>query len=973
LTHSQSSAFTIRSSFALTIFLSAFLLFLVQPLISKIILPWFGGSTGVWATCMVFFQVMLCVGYAYAHFLQRLPPTTQRWCHWILLAVAVFCLPVMPGESWKPADGNFPTLRILTLLFLKTGLPYLALSTTGPLLQSWHARLFPSSQTYRLYALSNVASLVSLLLFPLWFERTFTSPTLSFIWSSMFVLFVLGCGFVAYCASRTGVANESIGNEMGQAAVTLESPSNQETLTPDPSPLRMGEGRRFAEACLANPPSFFHYLLWLSLPAFASLLLVAGTSHLCQDIASTPFLWILPLCLYLLSFILCFDAPRWYVRRVYVVMGLIGLYGVIAMRELDDSELVKDGFLSYGSLPILAPLWDALNWYTPDDTATSRVEWFRNQVKPAQFDVDLLGQIAMHCVALFSVFMICHGELTKRKPPPKHLTGFYLTISIGSAIGSSFVSFAAPLLFPSNWEWWFGLTICVVMLCAFLFQWRRDRDNGQAFQWRYVFFVIPSLIILATVLFQKSSIPLRIADSIDGTLAAAENAQGDFGELRAEFGDSESHERIPNTVAYVCLGLLAVVSTIGLAAYLMKSKRGSWYRWLVVNSVAFGIAFFYIRDTLVFSVPKIFEKPSPGTELTDIDSTVWRGRNFYGSLIIEEKEKIRKLQHGRILHGSQYMDGLHQSRPSTYYALESGVALAMDHVSQRSQVHLGAIGLGTGTLASFMAPNWTRDSDALIEPRQGVDYQYTVYEINPLVVSLSEGEKPWFSYLADARERGAVVNIELGDARLMMERQKSQAFDVLAVDAFSGDSIPVHLLTDEAMQVYRKHLRDDGILAIHISNRYLDLEPVCKGLALKYGYDARVVEGEGEDGYDSTWVLLTHDRSLTSFLDDTSHDSRLLSEKAAVLWTDSYSSLIEVLSDSKYGKAVDKLIYKTWYMQKKRTVPTLEVQAVRRWWDDGWFYCRTRDGLNHAKEVHDIRANEDLVERFDGAKWINLD
>ena len=197
----------VRLAFVVTIFLSAFLLFLVQPLISKIILPWFGGSTGVWATCMVFFQAMLCLGYAYAHLMQRLPLSTQRWCHWSLLGLGLVCLPVMPGEAWKPIDGNHPSLRILTILLLKTGLPYLALSATGPLLQAWHARLFPQSQTYRLYALSNVASLASLLLFPLWFERTFPSAVLSGIWSGLFVAFAASCGYVAFTVAR-GVAVE---------------------------------------------------------------------------------------------------------------------------------------------------------------------------------------------------------------------------------------------------------------------------------------------------------------------------------------------------------------------------------------------------------------------------------------------------------------------------------------------------------------------------------------------------------------------------------------------------------------------------------------------------------------------------------------------------------------------------------------------------------------------------------------------
>ncbi len=660
----------VRFVFGLTIFLSAFLLFLVQPLISKIILPWFGGSTGVWATCMVFFQVMLCVGYAYAHFIQRLPLATQRWFHWALLGVGLFCLPVMPGESWKPIDGNFPTLRILTILLLKTGLPYLALSATGPLLQSWYARLFPDSRTYRLYALSNVASLVSLLLFPLWFERTMTSWVLSLVWSIAFCFFVLGCGFVAYCVSRSRFASGQANRKGEEAAV---------------------------EPTVTTSPHVFNYLSWLILPAFASFLLVSGTSHLCQDIASTPFLWILPLCLYLLSFILCFDAPHWYVRRVYVVLGLIGLYGVCAMHELNDSESLSEGYLVNGSLPILAPIWDGLNWYTPTAPPfEDRAAWFRNQVQPGKFEVDLVGQIALHCLALFSVFMICHGELTKRKPSAKYLTAFYLMISIGGAIGSASVSFLAPLLFKGIWEWWFGLTMCVLLLCLLLFQWRPDRDAGEAFFSRYILFVIPALAILGTTLFQNSSLPLSIAVLIDKGAASTSSPVDDEAEVESEDeATAIKSRRLERPVAYSLLIVLCFISVVGLAAALMRTSKGRWYRWAVVNAAAFGIILFYARDTLMFSVPKVFEKQTVVSELTDVDNIVWRGRNFYGSLTIEESSNVRTLQHGRIVHGTQHLDGPLRSRPSTYYSADSGVSLAIEHVSQRPEIHLGAIGLGT--------------------------------------------------------------------------------------------------------------------------------------------------------------------------------------------------------------------------------------------------------------------------------------
>ena len=442
-------------AFAATIFLSAFLLFLVQPLISKIILPWFGGSTGVWATCLVFFQTMLCLGYAYAHFIQWLPIRTQRWCHWGLLTLGLVCLPVMPSETWKPLDGNDPAYKIFIILLLKTGLPYLALSATGPLLQAWYARIFPEARIYRLYALSNIASLSSLLLFPLWFERTMTLSGLSTFWSAFFIAFVVCCGFVAYQVSVHHLI------DLKSTPVLLPDINSAAKSTPQLAPLPR------------------HYLLWIALPAFASFLLLAGTNHLCQDIASTPFLWILPLCLYLLSFILCFDAPRWYVRRVYVIMGLVGIYGVIAMRELDDAELLSQGWLANGIIPFTSPLLQVFDWYTPSVAATTTwADWFQAQSQHATLKINLVGQIFMHCVALFAIFMLCHGELAQRKPPARYLTAFYLMISIGGAIGSALVSFAAPMIFPAIWEWLFGLMLSVVFLCGLLFHWKvRDEDS----------------------------------------------------------------------------------------------------------------------------------------------------------------------------------------------------------------------------------------------------------------------------------------------------------------------------------------------------------------------------------------------------------------------------------------------------------------------------------------------------------------
>ncbi|MDZ4849361.1 MAG: fused MFS/spermidine synthase [Pirellulaceae bacterium] len=943
---------TLSLAFAATIFLSAFLLFLVQPLISKIILPWFGGSTGVWATCLVFFQSMLCLGYAYAHFLQRLPIRTQRWCHWIVLVLGLVCLPVMPGEAWKPVEGNDPAYKIFIILLLKTGPPYLALSATGPLLQAWFARIYPEARTYRLYALSNIASLSSLLLFPLWFERVMPSSGLSNVWSGLFVAFVGLCGYVAYRVSVSEAAPLNV------QAILMETDSGQVN-----------------SQAHQSAPLPRHYLLWLFLPAFASFLLLAGTNHLCQDIASTPFLWILPLCLYLLSFILCFDAPRWYVRRFYVVMGLAGLYGVIAMRELDDAELLSQGWLANAVVPLISPILRALEWYSPNSVATTTwVSWLESQVVRSTFNIGLIGQIFFHCIALFAVFMVCHGELAKRKPPARYLTAFYLMISIGGAIGSAFVSLIAPQIFPGIWEWHFGLALSVAIFCGLLFHWTIHEEGSVSYRFRYVLFVLPCFIVCGLVIWQSSHLPLQLAAMVKSKFASPMQVV-----KRAELPDLHFGEDISDTFDNVTVtpphlleswvaitGGVFFIVLLGLGAFELRKREPGLHilRWAVTNAAATIAVSIFLYDILHFLPKELFEGHEPPNAFSVTENNVWRERNFYGALTIEQTdnpnlpdESYRSLQHGRIVHGTQFTSGYGMSTPTTYYAKSSGVGIALEYLQEQPKIKIGAIGLGTGTLAAYAMEDRSLSSISAKAADSDRECEMTIYEINPLVVGLSQGDKPWFTYLEDAKKRGAMIEIVLGDARLMMEREESRGFDVLAVDAFSGDSIPIHLLTDEAMKIYIRHLSPEGILAIHISNRYLDLEPICKALANAYGFEARVVESDdrSEDGaYTSTWVLLSKDVSLMNMLDDSVLDARTLSVKQGILWTDAYSSLYEVLLNSDVDDAVSSIVETHWYRKASTTRATLELKHQSKWWRDGWVYFQTwplSDDLDNNREL----------------------
>ena len=365
--------------FALTIFISAFLLFQVQPLIAKLILPWFGGSAAVWTTCMLFFQIALLLGYLYAHVVTgKLSPPRQTALHMGLLALSLLCLPILPNAWWKPAGSDDPLWRILGLLAATIGLPYFLLSSTSPLLQSWLARRRAGAIPYRFFALSNAGSMLALLSYPVAVEPNLTNGEQAWSWSVGYAAFALICGFVAF-RSRGAPGVQGVSD--------------------------MDDG---------PAPGLRDYLLWVALAGSASALLLSVTNHLSQNVASIPFLWILPLSLYLLSFILCFESSIWYRRPVFLPLFAIAL-----------------GAMAY-ELSSLAP------------------------------DATFRKQIALFAAALFVCCMVCHGELARIKPAARHLTGFYLMTSVGGAIGGLFVAFIAPRVFNALYEFPVSMVCCAL-------------------------------------------------------------------------------------------------------------------------------------------------------------------------------------------------------------------------------------------------------------------------------------------------------------------------------------------------------------------------------------------------------------------------------------------------------------------------------------------------------------------------------
>ncbi len=394
--------------YAGTIFLSAFLLFLVQPIIAKQILPWFGGSAAVWTTCLVFFQSILLAGYAYADLGTRLGMRRQTILHAALLVLSLLTLPILASETWKPAGDEAPILRILLLLLVTIGLPYFLLSTTTPLLQSWYWKRFRAAVPYRLFALSNFASLLALLGFPVLFEPWLDLNQLGWTWSIVYTVFVVVCAATGWASMKAAAAHAG-----------------------EPQPVAADAAGARVDAH-AGAPAFSRQLLWLALSAMGSVMLLAISNHVTQNIASVPFLWVVPLSLYLVTFILCFDHPRWYVRPLYVVLLLV-LLPVMAAH------------IAAFHITLPGPLADLA------ENLMGRASGFK-----------LL--IALFMAGLFVACMFCHGEMARLKPDPKYLTRFYLMMSVGGALGAVLVAIVAPLAL----EGYFELNIALAALALLL-------------------------------------------------------------------------------------------------------------------------------------------------------------------------------------------------------------------------------------------------------------------------------------------------------------------------------------------------------------------------------------------------------------------------------------------------------------------------------------------------------------------------
>jgi hypothetical protein len=716
--------------YAFSVTLSAFLLFQVQPMIGKYILPWFGGTPTTWSTVLLFFQVLLTAGYAYAYFLLgRLRSRLQSVVHLIFLAISLGVLlitalmwpsPLTPDISWRPQGSGLPIWGIVRILAVAVAIPYLLLASNSTLMQAWFARDHRWRSPYRLYALSNAGSLLALISYPIVFEPLLTVQAQAYLWSAGYVVFAIATAYLALRAYR------------GAQAGSMEESGDSEG----------GE--------VVRPGPRLH-ILWIALAACASTLLLAVTSQVTQEVAVIPFLWVLPLTIYLLTFILAFSGGRLYSRRIYLVAFFVVSFIALWM-------LVK---------------WPPLN---------------------------IVIQIIVYMALLFACCMICHNEVYRLRPHPRFLPSFYLMIAVGGAIGGIFVNFIAPYLFSTGlWELQWGLVACGMLLVILM---RAERTPAPA--------------------------PVK------------QGKQDRRGRSRRGAAPRSSNLK----PAFLAASVLTVLLGLGVL--------------LVMRAVSAG--------------------------------ALLSTRNFYGVSrvweINENDPRLRayELTHGRTVHGFQFIDKTFSILPTTFYADTSGVGLALlNHPDRPGNLKVGALGLGIGVIAAYGEAGDT----------------FRFYEINPDVIRIAEGEGGYFSFLKNSRADVAVIP---GDARISLESELTdgdpQSFDLLVLDTFSGDAMPVHLLTKQALEIYLKNLKPDGIIAVNVSNRYFDLDREVYRLADEFDLGAAKIEdkGDGIQSFDSVWMLLTRNRS---FLEQPAIASRTAPRPpipAGVrVWTDDFSNLLRIL------------------------------------------------------------------------------
>jgi hypothetical protein len=738
--------------FTMTLTLSAGLLFWVQPMFAKMVLPMLGGAPAVWNTSMVFFQASLLAGYAYAHFSTRhLDLRYQSLLHLIVLAFAFLALPIGVAAGWSPPTSTTPVGWLLALLTVSIGLPFFAVSATAPLLQKWfaHTRHKDASNPYFLYAASNIGSILALLSYPFLIEPYVGLATQGWVWGAVYAGLV---ALVAICAFL-----------MWKNFV----PDAPETVRENPAGLEseVGAGLRFR---------------WVLLAFVPSSLLLSASAHITTDLASVPLLWIIPLVLYLLTFVIVFSKK-----------------------------------------PILSQFWMVrLHSYV---VLLFVVVLYMGRAFPLPIT------LTFHLLTFFVTAMVCHGELAKRRPTTKYLTEFYLWMSVGGVLGGMFNALIAPLVFNSIAEY----PIAIVLACAL----RPMFDGEQRGNWARD---IGYPAILAMVVFAVFA--------LDPLTYVPAKSQG------------------------VVLGILAAVAAMVVFGFSTRPLR-----------FTLGVAVLMVSANVAS-----LGSGSVGSEFIT--------RSFFGvhRVMYDEEAEVYNLMHGTTVHGSQAKNRNAWREPMGYYIKDGPVGQLFEYFHEDPEPQeVGVVGMGTGALACYR-----REQD-----------QWAIFEIDAVVLELANDTR-YFNYL---NECGAGTKTILGDARRSLLEEPHQQYDLLVIDAFSSDSIPLHLITSEAILLYLDKLTEDGNVAIHISNKFMDLEPVLGNLVHDLKLAARIQmfnphddssaldQAANEPGqfkpyrFPSRWVVLGRTEDSLGRIAQDNRWKKLKPDAAIGVWTDDYSNIVKAL------------------------------------------------------------------------------
>ncbi len=758
----------IRYLFIVTLCLSAFLLFLIQPMFTKLVLPLLGGAPAIWNTAMVFFQAMLLAGYIYAHFLSstfRL--RTQITVHLIIMAVAILFLPIAIPLGFETPSENWPTSWLLWLFMSSIGLPFFIISANAPLLQDWFRSTNDehANDPYFLYAASNVGSIAALAAYPLFIEFFFGLKSQGWLWSYGFAALLV---LILFCSSTL----------KGKGII--------------PIPLKE-ELKETVKAEKESPPKISDYAYWIVLAFVPSALLLSVTNKITTDLLATPLLWVIPLGLYLLTYVIVFS----------------------------QNPIISNKFVA-----ALAPYFLL---------AIALV-----RVTTTQIDTIFL-YIAGSLISFFIIALYCHGRLATARPPAKYLTNFYIAMSFGGVLGGIFIGIIAPIIFSNIYEYALLLIIVALLMpknsktiIAII-----NRRIGPKANSYYADIIIPFVIVCLVFLIRLIQSDDVLALNLIAALIAA-------------------------------LILLLLIESVGRPVRL-----------------AFGTAICLFISGQISGIS---------------DEFVFQERSFFGVYTVQEhsleaqnyqgpEKEIRIAKHGTTIHGVQFTKSL---EPLSYYHYDTGLGLLLKSYQENNKplTQVGAIGLGTGTAVCYRRPG----------------QQWTFFEIDPLVEDMARNAS-LFTYMSECADDTQVV---IGDARLSLLNIKDKTYDLLIADAFSSDSIPIHLLTEEAIKLYRDKVREDGLIILHVSNRYFNLEPIVAVTSQAAGLHSRIyhyMRDEDEKSrkpyhFDSSWIALAREeKHLDQLIPLTkgqkkgveNHWRELAYDTSHKIWTDDYSNVLSAL------------------------------------------------------------------------------